>query len=374
VESMADDAMADSFAPDSLWDDFSGMFDEKSKMMAEYLNQSDDVAWDRKPAAKQEWGFNEKAAMMIEYMNNEETMKQAPDLEDETAELAAYHGEMLQGFLQRNGQGDDIAEQTAAAFQDFLKRQQDALGKLSLGGSPCASLQGSRSAFSEPSGQCLTHENYVPHNDAASSSSDNGFGRPQRSVQLMRNNSRLSAKSNHSDGSGSRKPRNLVTKVQSDFSARSRFSDESDVDRKRPSTQERPIQVQIAELTNSQLACMEIIRKQAKGRYNDALCLRFARCTDFKSKAALKVMKKFSPIMLQISIANMISPLRTNLIYPLPGVVGRGGINSKLDVFVWFRLIPFVNPDLTFVSHCFVSVLHEIQPSHSPYHANLYLF
>lgn len=348
VESMADDGMTDSFAPDSLWDDFSSIVDEKSRMMAEYFHQNDDGPWDRKPAAKPEWEFDEKAVMMIEYMDSEQTMKQAPDLADEKAELAAYHGEMLHGFLQRNGHGDDLAEQTAAAFRDFLKRQQDALAKLGLGSSPSGSAQGCGSSFSEPSGYCLTHENSVPHNDVASVSSDNGFGCPQRNAHFMRSNSRLSAKSNQSDGSGSgsRKQRNLVPKVQSDFSARSRFSDDSDVDTKLSSTQERPIHVQIAELTSSQMACMDIIRKQAKGRYNDALCLRFARCTDFKSKAALKVMKKFSPNMLQISIANMMKPLRNNLVYPLPGVLGRGGINMFYMRFS--RLIPRAVPISTF--------------------------
>lgn len=325
VESMADDGMTDSFAPDSIWDDFSSIVDEKSRMMAEYLSQTDDgPAWDRKPAAKLDWEFDDdKAVMMIEYMNTEDTMtmKQAPGVEDKAAELAAYHGEMLHGFLQRNGQGDDLAEQTAAAFQDFLKRQQDALSKLSLGGggSPCGSAQGSSS-----------RSNHVPQTDmTASVSSDHGFGVPQRYTHFMRSNSRLSTKSNQSDGSGSHKRRNLVAKIQSDFSVRSRFSDDSDLDAKFASSQERPIPVQIADLTSSQMACIDIIRKQAKGRYNDALCLRFARCTDFKSKAALKVMKKFSPNMLQISIANMMKPLRYNLIYPLPGVIGRGGINSK---------------------------------------------
>ena len=81
---------------------------------------------------------------MAEYMQNERFMMQeAPDPGNETEELAAYHGEMLHGYLYRHGKPDAVAEHTASAFQDFLKRQEDALNKLSLnGGSPSSSIDG----------------------------------------------------------------------------------------------------------------------------------------------------------------------------------------------------------------------------------------
>jgi hypothetical protein len=79
----------------------------------------------------------------------------------------------------------------------------------------------------------------------------------------------------------SRKQRNLVPKVQSDFSARSRFSDDSDVDTKLSSTQERPIHVQIAELTPA---------------------LRWRAWTSFVSKQREDTMMRYACVLLGVNL------------------------------------------------------------------------
>jgi hypothetical protein len=107
-----------------------GIFDEKARMMAEYMGQNNFELL--KPSQKLSFGFDdEKALMMTDYMQNEHLMKHAPDFDgfdndddedlDEAEELAAYRGEMLHGFLQCQGKQDAVAEQTAASFQAFLR-------------------------------------------------------------------------------------------------------------------------------------------------------------------------------------------------------------------------------------------------------------
>jgi hypothetical protein len=261
---------------------------------------------------------------MAEYMQNEQFMTQAPDPDNDAEEFAAYHGEMLHDYLHRHGKADAVAEHTASAFQEFLKRQENALNKLSLNaGSPSSSLAestGSRGAKSGGIPGVISPDyDYQGRHESG-----------RRGDQPIRRTSGVSLASGASaasDGSGKGKSRNHLLKIQSGYSTQSDFS--AFDDRKPAPSRERPVQVQMASLTNSQLACVDLIRKQSKGRFNDALCLRMARCSDFKAKAALRVMKKFSPNMLQISISNMEKPLRSQLVYPLPGVIGQGGINSK---------------------------------------------
>jgi hypothetical protein len=314
MESVADDAMFGSFTPDSFRDDGSAIFNEKAQMIEEYMRQqNDDAIRETREHRKEEAQFDEKALMMAEYMQNEHIMKQAPEDGDETEESADYHGEVLQDFLERHGNGGDVAGQTASAFQEFLERQKDALSR------PTQEIGIPMHTFISPG-----------------ASRESGFSNTRRNDNFGRNLSQLTP----SEGNSGRKTRNLLAKKQTEYSVRSvhLFQGENAVDNRKtaPVAPERTILVQLADLTNSQLACMELIRKQAKGRFNVALCLRFARCTDFKAKAALKVMKKFQPNMLQISIVDIEKLLRTRLIYPLPGVIGRGGINSKSDVGVCF--------------------------------------
>ena len=137
-----------------------GIFDGKARMlMAEYMGQNIfELAL--KPSQKSSFGFDEKALMMTDYMQNEHLMKHAPDFDgfdndddedvDEAEELAAYRGEMLHGFLQCQGKEDAVAEQTAASFQAFLKKQQDALRRLSVS----ASSRSSESSVDESRGAC----------------------------------------------------------------------------------------------------------------------------------------------------------------------------------------------------------------------------
>lgn len=359
LESLADEEMVDSFAPDSIWDDESGIFDEKARMMAEYMEQNDFKILE--PSQRSSFSFDEKALLMAEYMQNEQFMTQAPDPDNEAEELAAYHGEMLHDYLHRHGKPDAVAEHTASAFQDFLKRQEDALNKLSLnGGSPSSSIDElSRGAQSEPSYQSARLGGIpgVVSPDYDSQDRPDSARRGEQFVRRTSGISMASGASGTSDGSGMGKSRNHLVKIQSEYSSRTDFP--AIDDRKPAPYRERPVQVQMASLTNSQLACVDLIRKQSKGRFNDALCLRMARCSDFKAKAALKVMKKFSPNMLQISIANMEKPLRSQLVYPLPGVVGQGGINmfymrfSRL--FPRSMPIPAFSELLVYVMNC----LHE---------------
>jgi hypothetical protein len=325
LESMAEDAMGDSFAPDSTWEDGSIFFEEKAKMMAEYFKHDEKLSEKASSPPKAIFGFDEKAQMMADFMEDEKNLKSNSDSEEDAEDLAAYHAEMLQGFLQRQGKGDAIAEQTAMAFQHFLFRQQDALSKLSGGeATRSGSFADSRGAFSEPVARLPSHRNTFPTFITQRATDDSGL--PQSMMPLsdhIGKSSIHSAHSNSCDESVSRRSRLLV----GGQSVRSGFS--TITDHSSNSYRERSIQEQLADLTNSQIACLDAIRKQAKGRYNDALCLRFARCSGFKSKVALKVMQKFVPNKLLLSIADMETLLRSMLIYPLTGVVGRGGVSSK---------------------------------------------
>jgi len=371
MESVIDDCMADSFAPDSIWDDGSAIGGEKAAMMAQYMQQSEPNRKKKAPPPPAGPGFDEKALMMAEYMRQSEPEQAPPPPkkpafdekalmmaeymqaepqnfeEDEQAELAAYHGEMLQGFLQRHGKGDDTALQTASAFQDFLKRQQDALGKLSTpsgsvcsGSSPGGSRgEVSRGAYSE---SAATNVFRVQKQQAGVpvfiGGGPNGFGNTKRNESFVRNKSGISVQS---EGSAGLKTRNHVAArmlSQKNGQQQGGPPDNRKIAPLGAPVPERPVRQQMEELTIAQIACVELIRKQSKGTFNDALCLRFARCYDFKAKAALKVFKKFNKAHLAISIANMESLLRTRLVYPLPGVIGRGGINMFYLQFR--RLIP----------------------------------
>ena len=78
-----------------------------------------------------------------------------------------------------------------------------------------------------------------------------------RGEQFVRRTSGISLASGASatsDGSGR-------VKIQSKYSLRTDFS--AFDDRKPASHRERPVQVQLASLTNSQLACVDLIRKQS---------------------------------------------------------------------------------------------------------------
>jgi hypothetical protein len=91
----------------------------------------------------------------------------------------------------------------------------------------------------------------------------------------------------------------------------------------------RTLEEQLSTLSVAQLSCFELLRKQAKGHVSDTWCLRFARCANFKANSASKVMKKFNHNYMDLAISTMERSLRTMLLYPVPGVMGRGNIDGK---------------------------------------------
>jgi hypothetical protein len=332
LESVIDEATANSFAPDSFWDEAS--IEEKSEMIERYLRQQELVPNHERRDDKR---FDEKAMMIAEYM---ETQQRRRVEQTSKIELAAFHGENLQSFLRCHGKGDLFATETAVAFQDFLARQHDALKKLSpptsapssRRSSNCSSQRLCSESTATSSKRSIGEEHQVPASGrfiAPSPISENEVDdNPFVVVRMPRHGSM-----SHAMGETSVGGKAPVVQERHKSISHINHSPGRGINQSTMSMEEngssRTLEEQLSTLSVAQLSCFELLRKQAKGHVSDTWCLRFARCADFKANSASKVMKKFNYNYMDLTISTMERSLRTMLLYPVPGVMGRGNIDGK---------------------------------------------
>jgi hypothetical protein len=97
---------------------------------------------------------------------------------------------------------------------------------------------------------------------------------------------------------------------------------------------ERSVEEQIASLTPDEKQCFNSLKekweqKHPESPFSDYMYLRFARCSPgtkkFQEKASFKVMKKFDKRYLELTAESLESQLKTNTLFPVPGLKSKEG-------------------------------------------------
>ena len=308
---------------------------------------------------------------------------------DETRDTAEFHGEMLQGFLQRNGHDQQLALQTAMAFEAFLRQQQEKMARFN---EICGSSQQSQSktnSFGEAHyGEDVSFEDHDLEimekrgfHSAGSfpplnSREDITFG-SNRDLNIQKQhachqyNTLLqgerwpSTQQNEDflyrlpcDGLASERDtmlyRNMVAASQRDIAAHPQFnlfSSHMPTNEMAPypapglsrnvSAEQTPYEQQMASLSVEKRACVIHLKMKWERRVHgesvlpDEWYIRFAKCSPgepFDAKSAWRIMTKFDQRYLNLSILSMEKQLLSKIIFPCPGLKSKAGHDSKSEL------------------------------------------
>ena len=307
----------------------------------------------------------------------------------ETGDTAEFHGEMLQGFLQRNGHDQQLALQTAMAFEGFLRQQQE---KMACFNATCGSSQHSQSKTSS-FGEAQYGEDALFEGHGFETMEKSGFHSarsfpPQDSREInafgssrdlnvqkqfachqynssLQGDSWSNAQRNEyfqhrfpGDTPGNERDatlyRNMVSATQHDIAVNSQFNSLSNyvpTNQMTPypapglsrnvSAEQTPYEQQMASLSVEKRACVIHLKMKWERRVHgesvlpDEWYIRFAKCSPgdpFDARSAWKVMTKFDPRYLNLSILSMEKQLLSKILFPCPGLKSKGGHDSKSEL------------------------------------------
>jgi len=307
------------------------------------------------------------------------------DDDDEiTLETMDNRGHLLQTFLRRNGHDDELALQTAMAFQSFLQNQRELMATTtgidsssqrsdSKASSTGISQYDDEDSFERHQKDKMKHErefslrdgwdagSFVSHDDhldrkpAAVSrkqftepANDNEWTKIRRNETFMRGKLGDGEENTYSAA----RPRNMVAATQRSIVTQShplnplipipqpppmtplQYYNDSPLTRKAPVSL-RSYQQQMSSLSIEQRSCVIQLKTKWEERADrgnkplpDEWFIRFAKCSPgkpFDYTTAWKIMKKFDYRYLDLSILSMERQLLTKTLFPCPGLKSKSG-------------------------------------------------
>lgn len=303
---------------------------------------------------------------------------------DPTEHMASFHGEMLQNFLQKSGQDDKMAMQTAMAFESFLKLQ--SVNNHTPSRTPESQIDDDEETRMEQmESLALDDDTFAPD-----TSWDNGTFVDPTAYDRQTYRDPRSLDGSHMEPMAGRRPRNLValtqvrasrppplpgTRTDSSLEDRSIGSRESANSRGEASRgavsmnsrnsqgirlsdhsrashapqgiggppphlprprRPRSFDEQLMSLPSPHRITVSTLKRNweqgGHGGYPDDWYLRFARCSPgvpFDYKSAWSVMKKFDRRYMKLDIAGLEHYLKFKIIFPCRGLKNKLGQSSE---------------------------------------------